>query len=153
MKMLVHEHYKPGDLHPFNKSRMDLGSAWLFNIVVFSHSWLGSSICNSSAVKRQKEQCQSMLSCEIKTLGGTPSFPPCSLSVPAHLGCQGRLAVGRVGIGAWCWCCPELWEGSAASAAQQPLCSSQCVSLLLGSHPGGSKQTGLRDAWNVTIST
>lgn len=149
--MLVHEHYKPGDLHPFNKSRMDLGSAWLFNIVLFSHSWLGSSICSSSAVKWQKEQCQSMLGCEIKTLGGTPSLQPvCASSpgVPGQAGCGEGWHWGMVLVLPW-----ALRGLCSLCTPQQPLCSSQCVSLLLGSHPGGSKQTGLRDAWNVTIST
>lgn len=101
-----------------------------------------------SAVKRQKKQCQSTLNCEI-TLEG---LPPCSLSVPAHLGgCQGQAGCGEGGLAlghsAGAALSSERGTGLCSLCTHPvPLCSSQCVSLVLGSHPGGSKQTGLRES-------
>lgn len=156
LKMLVHEHYKPGDSCPINNSKMDLGPAWLFNIVLLSvrsHSWLGFPVCSSFTVKRQmqKEQSQSTLSCKIKSL-----FASRRDSLLASCLCQltwgmpGQAGCGKRGLAFRCNAGAAVGSKRATGLLQPlhppaaPVQLTVWVSLGLGSPPHGSKQTGLQ---------
>lgn len=150
--MLVHEHYKPGDLCSINNSKMDLGPAWL-SILSFSVSGaiadLVSQFAVPSTVKRQvqKEQCQSTLSCKIKSLFASRrdsllAACLCQLTwgMPGQAGCgKGALAFRRsAGAAVGSERATGLLQPLHPPAA--PVHLTVGVSLGLGSHPHPSKQ-------------